>query len=190
MNPRAKNLVKVAIFGGLVFIFILSGTSFKLDPPMPTRVGDDPYAVSLEQLTEYAAQLEGQPIVITSKAFAVSVNGSSGDMRFNVTEDFCDISVQVLLRGWAPGGAQPAGTTIVNGTIVVFKGVCKILTDGIIEGTEVHVILQDNVYLVSISGLVAIGVMLFVYFRIDIKHLRFTAKKPGKDGARLKQEGA
>jgi hypothetical protein len=140
-------------------------------------------------MTLYPTLLEGQPIVITSNALAVNVNGSSGDIRFTVSDELLNISYQVLLRGWAPGGVQPAGITIVNGTFVVIKGICKVLSEGIIEGTEIQVILQDNVYLVSISGLVAIGVMLFVYFRLDIKHLRFTAKKPRQDNARAKHEG-
>ncbi len=190
MNVRAKNLVKIAIFGGFIFIFILFGTNLKLNPLMPTRVGNDPYDVSLRQLNEYAAQLEGQPIVITSKAYAVNLNGSSGDLRFTITDDFYNISGQVLLRDWAPGGVQPADATIVNGTMVVIKGICKILSEGIIEGTEIHVIREDNVYLVSISGFVVIGVMLFVFFRLDIKHFRLTAKKPGDSNAKMKQEGA
>ncbi len=190
MNARTKNLVKVAVFGGFILISILFGTSWKLDPPAPTRVGDGPYAVSLKQLADYPTLLEGQPIVITSIALDVRVNDTSGEVQFTVTDALLDISERVLLRGWAPGGVQPAGATIVNGTTIVINGICKVMSEGFIEGTEIHVILEDNVYLVSISGLVVIGVMLFVYFRLDAKHLRLAAKKPGNNGTKQKQEGA
>jgi hypothetical protein len=190
MTARAKNLAKVAVFGGFIIFSILVGTSWTLDPPAPTRVGDDPYAVSLKQLSDYHVQLEGQPIVITNGVSDVIVNATSGDMQFTISYAFLNISEQVLFKAWAPGGVQPAGSAIGNGTYLVIKGICKILSEGIIEGTEIHVLYPDNVYIVSVSGLVVIIVMLFVFFRLDIKRLRFQAKMKIKPGKETKSGGA
>jgi len=51
-----------------------------------------------------------------------------------------------------------------------------------------QVIHPDNVYIVSVSGLVVILVMLFVFFRLDTKRLRFQAK--GRPNERAKSGGA
>ncbi|MEX2681685.1 MAG: hypothetical protein Q6373_008795 [Candidatus Sigynarchaeota archaeon] len=182
MNARIKIIAKIAVFGGFILFSCLFGTIILLDPPAPSRVGDAPYVVNLKQLVDYRIQLEGQPVVILSWTSDFHVNATTGDVRFNVSDHFYNISRQVLLKAWAPGGVKPAGSPIGNGTYVVVKGICKLLSDAIIEGMEIHVLDPDNAYVVSISGLVVIVVMLFVYFRLDIKRLQFQVKtKPDKD---------
>jgi hypothetical protein len=187
MTTRKKNLAKIAVFCGFILFSIIIGSNWELNPSMPTRVGDDPYSVSIKQLDLYATQLEGQPITMMGIARSLQVNITSGDVQFTITDDFYGLSEHILFPGWAPGGQQPAGTAITNGSVVVIKGTCKVHSAGIIEGMDAHVLLPDNVYLVSISGLVVIGIMLFVLFRLDIKRLRFTAKNVGSNSK--KQEG-
>ncbi|MBN2152172.1 MAG: hypothetical protein JW839_12045 [Candidatus Lokiarchaeota archaeon] len=184
MNQPAKNLAKVTAFGGFVLFSIAIGTGWVLQPPAPTRVGDGPYAVSLAQLAEYRDQLEGQPVVVTSEASAVSVNDTSGDVQFTISHDVIGISERVLLEAWAPGGIQPAGSAIGNGTLVVVKGVCKLASEGVIVGTEVHVLAEDYVYILSLSGLVAVVAMLFAFFRLDARRLKFRARPRRGKGTR------
>ncbi|NMC04598.1 MAG: hypothetical protein GYA24_05265 [Candidatus Lokiarchaeota archaeon] len=177
MNARARNIVKVAVFGVFLLFSIAIGTSWKLAPPVPTRVGESPYNVSVHQLHLYSTQLEGQIIVVINHVDDVRVNDTSGDVHFTISEPLFSITEHVVLHGWAPGGNPGTGEAIENGSLIVIRGICKILSAGVVEGLEIHVIRPDDVYLVSISGLVVVGFLLLRYFRIDIKQVRFMARK-------------
>nr|MDO8088250.1 hypothetical protein [Candidatus Sigynarchaeum springense] len=176
MNARVKILAKVAVFGGFILLSCIVGTGSVLNPPLPTRVGDDPYTISMKQLVDYRVQLEGQPVVIMSWTSDVYLNETTGELRFNVSNHFYNITKQVIFKAWDQGSVQRAGSTIKNNIYVVVKGICKILSEDTIEGVELHVLNPDNVYMVSLSGLVVVVAMLFAYFRLDIRRLRFQAK--------------
>jgi hypothetical protein len=176
MNQKQRNLVKIALFCGFITFFIFVGSTWKLHPPVPTRVNDKPYSASVHQMHVYADQLEGQPVITTDVAHDVTINASTGDLSFTITDDFYSLSVQVVFPGWAPGGNQPPGTVVVNGSLVVIKGTCKQSSAGMLEADEFTILNPDIVYQVSISGLVVIGAMLFYHYRFDFKSFRFARR--------------
>lgn len=168
--------LKIGIFCAFVIFSILIGSYWTYNPPMPTRVGNDPYSVSLEGLVKYSGMLEGQEVAITSTAQGISWNATTDVMTFHVSDDYFKIDVDVIFENWSKSNFYQA-SDLANGSTVVIRGTCNIQSKGFIVGNEIHVLLPDLVYLISLTGLIAIIILLFHYFKVDFKKLAITRKK-------------
>ncbi|HME52953.1 MAG TPA: hypothetical protein VKM55_12100 [Candidatus Lokiarchaeia archaeon] len=173
---KHPNSLKIGIFCAFIMFSIFIGSYWTFYPPMPTRVGNDPYNVSLKSLVDNARMLEGQEVVITSTARLVHWNASADVMTFHVHDDYFGITVPVMIENWTSSNVYPV-SQVTNGSTVVIRGTCYLQSKGYIAGIELHVLLPDLVYLISITGLVAIIVLLFHYFKVDFKKLVITRKK-------------
>ena len=167
--------LKTGIFCVFILFSIVLGAYWTYNPPAPTRVGDDPYSTSLKGLVDNSEMLEGQDVVISSTAEAVSWNATTDVLTFHVHDDYFGIDVIVMFENWTRSKAYPV-SQLSNGSTVIVRGLCNLRSKGYFAGNEIHVILPDLVYLISITGLVAIIVLLLYYFKIDLKKLTITRK--------------
>nr|MDO8111075.1 hypothetical protein [Candidatus Sigynarchaeota archaeon] len=180
-TPKHDKAVKAAVFAAFVFFSIAAGISWNYFPTPPTRVDGEPYSVSLSQLRDYAAEMEGQPVIIMPNARNVSFNTTSDILTFQTSHILFDFTVTIVYYNWTENGTYPVGQ-LENGSSVVVTGICRVESAGSIVGTRIVILLPENVYVASIGGLAIIVVLVLVYFKIDFKKLAITRKT--RDGVK------
>jgi hypothetical protein len=182
MNIRKNGkALKVFAFGTFILFSLVVGWSWSKFLSPPTRVDGQPFTVTVRELATFAADLEGQPVVISGEALDVSWNATSDVLGLRLEDESRGINVSITFENWTGSGMYPV-TELANKSTVTIRGTCMYQSEGRIIGDFLHVILPENTYAISLVVLGIICVLLFYYFKIDVK--KFLIKiKPGKDQA-------
>ncbi len=188
MNPRTKNMLKIAILAGFIALNISLGTEALLHPGMPDRWDGDPYTVGPREIIMYQDRLEGQPVQVIAEVEHVSYDAGEDRMVFNVTDDYFGVSIAVVFENWSSiEGIAPG--MIANHTALTLKGICFYRSIGIIRGTAIKVLKEDRVYVLSIVTLALLLVAILVYFKIDLRHLVLLPRHRDQGRSRHHHEG-
>lgn len=176
-NRAKKTTVMVAFFAGFIVTSIGIEVYREFNPILPSRVGNGPYGVNLQQINDYSTMLEGELVTFTSNAWNILYNVSSDVLRFQVKDETHYIEFFIIYNNFSNtnGGIPPA--EIVPGTLCAIQAVSRIDSSGYLVGMQLQPLHPNRVYILSIIGLVLIVALVLIYYKIDLKRLFLVTKK-------------
>ncbi|MFX0103608.1 MAG: hypothetical protein ACFFCS_28860 [Candidatus Hodarchaeota archaeon] len=182
MKERTKKkAILISVFA--VFLLASIGIEVQLDfhPIKPTKVGDEPFGVSLNQIDDYSTTLEGNLITFTTQIFNTSYNASIDVLTFLVKDETHDLEFTVIYNNWSSinGGIQVA--ELLPGTLCAILAVSRVTSIGNLEGIELQILHPNPVYILSIVGLIITVALILYHYKIDLKRFLLVVKKKNKE---------
>jgi hypothetical protein len=181
-RPTKTRLAKVIFFAGFVACILAIGVWNANYGNAPTKWDGKPYTVSPLMLSRYAATLEGKQVALVVAPRDVSYNASTDTLSFVDVDTTHGISISIIYPNWSKNGLYTVNDIASSAQLAV-EGISHVATSNTIVATAVHVVGEETVYWCSIVGGFAMLAVLFWYFRLDLRRLRFVLK------ARHSQEG-
>jgi hypothetical protein len=176
-------LAKALVFAGFIACFLAFGAWNATIGNPPTQWGGKPYMVSPFILSRHPAAVEGELVSLIDMPENVAYNASTDVLVFDVLDELNGITIVIIYPNWSGNGVYTTGD-IASSLQLVVVGISHFATNDTIQATKLIVIGQENVFAFSIIGAIAILAVLFWYFRLDLRHLRFTdkARPSSKEG--------
>jgi hypothetical protein len=175
-RPTKTRLVKVAIFAGFVACILAIGVWSANYGNPPTKWDGKPFSVTPLMLSRYGATLEGKQVALILAPKDVSYNASTDTLSFAVVDETHGITIGIVYPNWSKNGLYTEADVASSGEIAI-EGISHVATSNTIVATALHVVGEETVYWASAVGGIAMLAVLFWYFRLDLRHLRFVVAK-------------
>ncbi|MHA1679937.1 MAG: hypothetical protein ACTSUE_02950 [Promethearchaeota archaeon] len=165
---------KITSFSIFLIAAVIFGSWRELAPPIPTQRGDDPFPVSVNELDTHAAFLEGKDVTLTSEASNVSIENDT--LFFQFTDPAFSIAIEFRIFNWSVFQGS-SGTSLEEGNTYSVKGTSHVDSMNYVEVTCIHHINSQYTYMSSLVGLGIVAVLVFTFFKLDLKKLAFRKKR-------------